>query len=32
MSIRLLKDNPYGYRLNISEPDIHELYLPTRAR
>lgn len=27
MSIRLLKDNPYGYRLDISEPEIHELYL-----
>ena len=26
MKITLLNDNPYGYRLDISEPDINRLY------
>lgn len=26
MKIKLLKDNPYGYRVDISEPEVLELY------
>ena len=27
MKITLLNDNPYGYRLDISDPDINRLYV-----
>lgn len=27
MKIKLIKDNPYGYKLDISDPDINRLYV-----